>query len=95
MPNHTINFPNDFVLGAYLFGFDQDGKLKLLSVVAPVESEPIKAGQTIESIDGVAASVLLKDSKKMLSVLSAPSGKIFKMVYTVNGVKQNISITKK
>lgn len=95
VPNHTINFPNDFVLGAYLFGFDQDGKLKLLSVVAPVESEPIKAGQTIESIDGVAASVLLKDSKKMLSVLSAPSGKIFKMVYTVNGVKQNISITKK
>ncbi|CAH0184124.1 hypothetical protein SRABI27_01922 [Pedobacter sp. Bi27] len=95
VPNHTLNFPNDFVLGAYLFGFDQDGKLKLLSVVAPVESETLKAGQTIESIDGVAASVLLKDSKKMLAVLAAPSGKSFKIAYTANGEKQNISITKK
>jgi len=95
VPNHTLNFPNDFVLGAYLFGFDQDGKLKLLSVVASVESETIKAGQTIESIDGVSASVLIKDSKKMLAVLAAPSGKTFKIAYTVNGEKQNISITKK
>ena len=95
VPNHTLNFPSDFVLGAYLFGFDQDGKLKLLSVVAPVESETIKAGQIIESIDGIAAPVLLKDSKKMLTILSAPAGKIFKIAYTVNGEKQNISITKK
>jgi len=95
VPNHTLNFPNDFVLGAYLFGFDQDGKLKLLSIVAPVEGETIKAGQVIEDIDGVATSVLLKDSKKMLLVLEAPSGKTFKISYTVNGEKQNISITKK
>jgi len=95
VPNHTLNFPNDFVLGAYLFGFDQDGKLRLLSIVAPVESETIKAGQTIESIDGVPASVLIKDSKKMLAVLAGPSGKNFKIGYTVNGEKQNISITKK
>lgn len=95
VPNHTLNFPHDFVLGAYLFGFDQDGKLKLLSIVAPVENETIKAGQAIESIDGLAASVLLKDSKKMLAVLTAPAGKNLKIVYTVNGEKQNTSITKK
>jgi hypothetical protein len=95
VPNHTLNFPNDFVLGAYLFGFDQDGKLKLLSIVAPVESETIKVGQAIESIDGIAASVLLKDSKRMLAILAAPSGKTFKISYTTNGEKQNISVTKK
>ncbi|MGM9476554.1 aspartyl protease family protein [Pedobacter sp. GSP4] len=95
VPNHTINFPHDFVLGAYLFGFDQEGKLKLQSVVAPVEDETIKAGQLIESIDGVAAPALLKDSKKMLAVLNAPAGKTFKITYTTNGTKQNISITKK
>lgn len=95
VPNHTINFPNDFVLGAYLFGFDLEGKLKLLSVVALVENEMIKAGQTIESIDGMAASTLLKDSKKMRLLLEAPSGKTFKVAYTANGEKQTISITKK
>lgn len=95
VPNHTLNFPHDFVLGAYLFGFDQEGKLKLQSIVAPVEGETIKAGQLIESIDGVAAPALLKDSKKMLAVLNAPAGKILKIAYTTNGTKQNISITKK
>lgn len=95
VPNHTINFPNDFVVGVYLFGFDQEGRLKLLSLVGSVEGETLKAGQVIESIDGVAAPVLLKDSKKMLAVLSSPAGKIFKIAYTANGVKQNISITKK
>lgn len=95
VPNHTFNFPHDFVLGAYLFGFDADGKLKLLSVVSPVEGETLKAGQIIESIDGVAAATLLKDNKKMLAVLGAPAGKIFKIAYTANGAKQNISITKK
>ncbi|WP_343522713.1 retropepsin-like aspartic protease [Pedobacter sp.] len=95
VPNHTFNFPHDFVLGTYLLGFDPDGKLKLLSIVGPVESEILQAGQIIESIDGVAAATLLKDSKKMLSVLSAPAGKIFKITYTADGAKQHISVTKK
>lgn len=94
-PNHTFSFPNDFVIGPYLFGFNELGKLKLLNTIAPVENETIKAGQLIEDIDGITASLLLKDNKKMLEILTAPSGKVFKINYTNNSTKQHISVSKK
>jgi len=93
-PNHTISYPNDFVIGSYLLGFNQNGKLSILSIVAAVQDETLKAGQEIESIDGISAETLLKDKKKMSSILDAPSGRVLKVAYSNNGQKQSISITK-
>jgi hypothetical protein len=94
-PNHTLNFPNDFVLGSYLFGFDQNSKLKVLSQIAGEENPSLKIGQTIESINAIPGEILLKDAKKMMQILSLASGSVAKIGYTLNGSLQTTSITKK
>ncbi|WP_293306787.1 retropepsin-like aspartic protease, partial [Pedobacter sp. UBA5917] len=94
-PNRTLNFPHDFVLGSYLFGFGQDGKLKVLSLIAAEENPTLKITQIIDSINAITSETLLKDPKKMAQVLGLASGSSIKITYQLNGAVQSTSIIKK
>jgi Aspartyl protease len=94
-PNHSLKFPNDFVLGSYLFGFDQDSKLRVLSLIATEENPVLKINQIIDSINAIPGEVLVKDPKKMARILNLTSGSDIKIGYDVNGAAQSTSIIKK
>lgn len=95
VPNHTINYPTDFSLGSYLLGFNREGKLKVLSIIASTEQKDLQPEQIINSINGISADALLKDPKKMALINNAASGNVFKINYTVKGIANTLSITKK
>lgn len=94
VPNKTFNYPNDFALGGYLFGFGQDGKLKVLGLTAGGENAMLKTGQLITSINGVTASTLMSNTKKMEEVLNAAKGTLFKVISSENGTTQTNTLTK-
>lgn len=94
VPNKTFNYPNDFALGGYLFGFGQDGKLRVLGLIAGGENATLKAGQLITSINGITASALINNTKKMEEVLNSAKGTLFKVVSSDNGTTQTNTITK-
>ncbi|WP_165501204.1 retropepsin-like aspartic protease [Pedobacter psychrodurus] len=94
-PNRTIAYPSDFVLGSYLFGFNENGKLSVLSVIATTENPVLTVGQMISSINGIPDAILLKDTKKMNQLLSLAAGSEIKVAFSLKGQLQTTSITKK
>ncbi|MGJ1432367.1 retropepsin-like aspartic protease [Sphingobacterium spiritivorum] len=74
-PNHLYPYPQDFSIGSYLFGYDSDGTLRLLSLVG-AEDEKVKltTGEAISSINGIAAHSFLKDKTALESILNLEKG---------------------
>lgn len=94
-PNKSFNYPNDFVLGNYLFGFDLAGDLKVISQVSNLgEVGTLKAGMKIISINGVSKELLLKDQKKLQTLSLLPAGSAVNLQFLQNGASQNITLTK-
>ncbi len=94
-PNKTFNYPNDFVLGDYLFGFDLTGDLKVMSQVSN-QGQPgvLKEGTKIISINGIPKEALLKDAKKIEVVSSLATGSKITIEYMQSGSKQRATLTK-
>ncbi len=94
-PNKSFHNPHDFVLGSYLFGFDLAGDLKVISQVSNLgETETLKPGMKIISINGVTKELLLKDPKKLQSISALPPGTVINLQYLSGRVKQTTTITK-
>lgn len=94
-PNKSFNYPNDFVLGDYLFGFDLVGDLKVMSQVSNLGQDgKLKAGMKISSINGITKEVLLKDPKKISVIQSLTAGSKLTIEYLKDGIKQPITLTK-
>ncbi len=66
-PNHSYNYPLNFVLGRYLLGFNLKGELTVLSAVrsTPAGETTLKPGTKITAINHFSASTLIKDQTKI------------------------------
>lgn len=85
-PNKTYNYPRDFAIGGFLFGFSVDGVLEVISLTAPENPKlSLKAGVKIKSLNGVSSSTLLKDIKQLQKLLDMPIGTNYKIESLQNG----------
>lgn len=87
-PNKTYNYPYDFAIGGYLFGFNIDGVLKVLSLTAPENAKvSLKDGVVVKSINGIATLTLLKDNKQFKKLIDMPAG----TAYVVESVQSGMA----
>lgn len=85
-PNKTFNYPRDFVIGGFLFGFSVDGILEVIGLTGPENPElSLKAGVKIKSMNGVSSNALLKDAKQLQKLLDMPVGTGYKIESLQNG----------
>ncbi|MFC6100162.1 retropepsin-like aspartic protease [Olivibacter domesticus] len=68
-PNHTFNYPQDFILGGLMMGFDHAGHLRVKFSISPSMRGKIKEEAIVERINGIASEDLLKDIKKLNKLL--------------------------
>ena len=86
-PNHSYNYPLNFVLGSYQFGFNLKGELTVQSAVKPTPSGEIilKAGAKIIAINNLSADALIKDQKKIDQLKALPN----QSTLTINYIDEN------
>lgn len=91
MPNHSYNYPLNFVLGSYQFGFNLKGELTAQSAVKPIPAGEtiLKAGAKIIAINNISADALIKDQKKIDQLKALPH----QSKLTVNYVDENNTAT--
>lgn len=68
-PNHTFNYPHDFILGGLMMGFDHTGHLRIKFPISPSMKGKIKEEAIVERINGIESEDLLKDNKKLNKLL--------------------------
>ncbi len=94
VPNSSINHPYDFVLGNYLFGFDNSGNLSVLAVVKPAENATLQAKQPIYAINGISASVLLNNPKQLEGLLALQAGSPIRLNTDSTDPKQAVVLSR-
>ncbi|MEE1944686.1 retropepsin-like aspartic protease [Pedobacter sp. KR3-3] len=94
VPNSSINHPYDFVLGNYLFGFDNAGGLSVLAIVKPTENATLQVKQRIYAINGVSASILLNNAKQLEALLALQAGSPISLNINASDPKQTIILNK-
>lgn len=73
VPNHSYNYPLNFVLGSYLLGFNLKGELEVQSTIKNVASEfALPKGAKVLSINGISSDVLLKNLNKIEELKKQP-----------------------
>ncbi|MEE1944205.1 retropepsin-like aspartic protease [Pedobacter sp. KR3-3] len=75
VPNKSSAYPFDFAFGGYIFGFDTDGNLTVLDLVAREDSKnQLKPGAKVKSINGLPVETLRNNGKQLEKLLVLPSG---------------------
>lgn len=92
VPNSSINHPYDFVLGNYLFGFDNSGNLSMLAIVKPTENAILRGKQRIYAINGISTSILLNNPKQLESLLALQAGSPIRLNTDPSNPKQSIAL---
>ncbi len=94
-PNHLYPYPQDFSIGRYLFGYDSEGKLRLLSLVG-AEDEKVKlaTGAAISSINGIPTHTFLKDKAALESILNLEKGTSITVESSSDTVKKSYTISR-
>jgi hypothetical protein len=88
-PNKTYNYPHDFVIGGYLFGFNPAGDLEVMGLTGPENSKiSLKPGSIVKTLNGLTAKALLKDPKQFNKLMALPKGS----AYTLESVYRGISV---
>lgn len=91
-PNHCYPYPSDFVLGEYLIGFNENGKLQVLEDIKFNKQAMLKPGSIIESIDHIKSSDLIKDAKKLDQLILTPVGHKYILEYFKEGKLLQMSL---
>lgn len=68
-PNHTFNYPQDFVMGGLMMGFDHAGCLRIKFPVLPGMKGKTKENAIVERINGIESSDLLTNRRKLNGLL--------------------------
>lgn len=68
-PNHVFNYPQDFIMGGLMMGFDHDGCLRIKFPVLANMKGKVKENAMVKRINGIESSDLLKDSRKLNGLL--------------------------
>lgn len=86
-PNKTYNYPYDFAIGGYLFGFTAEGMLEVMSLTSGENVKvSLQEGVKVKSINGFSGPQLLKDRKQLEKLLAMPAGTNFTVLSTQNGM---------
>ncbi|WP_316822262.1 retropepsin-like aspartic protease [Pedobacter gandavensis] len=86
-PNRTYDYPHDFAIGGFLFGFNSDGVLEVQSLTSGENMKvSLKPGAKVKSINGLAAAIFLKDKKQLTKLMSSPVGTDIVVESTQNGM---------
>lgn len=94
-PNKTFNYPRDFAIGGFLFGFSIDGLLEVISLTGAENPKfSLKEGIEIKAINGVLAKTLLKDAKQFQKLLNMPVGSSYTIESMQNGASSKDIIVK-
>lgn len=83
-PNHSFAYPQDFVLGGFLFGFTLDGDLEVLSLTSAENSAiSLRVGAKVKKINNIPVASFLKEPKQLEKLLDRP----LKTKYIVESVQ--------
>ena len=94
-PNHLYPYPQDFSIGSYLFGYDSEGKLRLLSMVGAVDDNvKLATGAAISSINGIPTHTFLKDKTALESILNLEKGTSITVESSSDTVKKSYTISR-
>ncbi|MBE9598995.1 retropepsin-like aspartic protease [Pedobacter sp. MC2016-24] len=94
-PNKNYNYPYDFAIGGYLFGFNPTGELEVMGLTGPENSKvSLKARGIIKTLNGLTAKVLLKDPKQFYKLMALPAGSTYTFVSVYNGISVKDLIVK-
>ncbi|WP_316817652.1 retropepsin-like aspartic protease [Pedobacter nyackensis] len=86
-PNKTYNYPYDFVIGGYLFGFNLEGELEVISLIASENPKvSLTAGVKVKTLNGLTAKMLLKDRKQFNKLMALPAGTNYIVESVRNGM---------
>jgi hypothetical protein len=64
-PNHSYGYPADFVLGEYLVGFNEDGKLQVFDNIKFNKQATLKQGCILEAVNRVKSADMISDPGKI------------------------------
>lgn len=93
--NKSYDYPHDFAIGGYLFGFDGEGALVIQGLTAMGNPHlKLKQGARLKSLNGLSAQQLLKDRKQLDKLLAMPGGTNYVIESVHNGQVFNDTITK-
>jgi hypothetical protein len=92
VPNKSFHYPQDFVLGGYIMGFDHEGVLRIQNPVKP-GLKVIHDSTEVKSINGI-ASALLKDSRQLHKLLELPNNENLSVEIYDKGNAEVISLVK-
>lgn len=94
-PNKTYDYPYDFAIGGFLFGFNTDGNLEVQSLTGGENVKvSLQAGAKVKSINGRSAATLLKDKKELAKLMSSPAGTLIAVESTQNGMSFKDTLVK-
>lgn len=95
-PNRTFNYPYDFAIGGYLFGFDPDGMLQVQGLTEAENSRlNLRVGAKVQSINGISVQMLLKDNRQINKLMALPAGATYIVASTRAGKSFKDSIIKR
>lgn len=93
--NKSYDYPHDFAIGGYLFGFDGDGALMVQGLTAMENPGlKLKQGARLSALNGFSAPQLLKDRKQLDKLLAMPAGTNYVIESVYNGQVFKDTITK-
>lgn len=73
-PDKSYDYPYDFVIGGFLFGFNADGALLVISRVGADSSISLNTGYVISKINNIPAKSLRDGPAMLQRVLDLPAG---------------------
>lgn len=97
VPNHSFNYPLNFVLGSYLFRFNLKGELEVQNTIkaTAANEKELKPGTKITAINNMSANALIKDQKKVDQLKALPSQSSISIDYiNENNEPKKINLTK-
>ncbi|WP_052496652.1 aspartyl protease family protein [Pedobacter lusitanus] len=93
-PNHSYGYPADFVLGEYLVGFNEDGKLQVFDNIKFNTQAVLKPGCILETVNKVKSSELIHHPEKIEHLILAGAGAQYTVEYFKEGKLQKELIHK-
>ncbi|MGY0035196.1 hypothetical protein [Pedobacter sp. NJ-S-72] len=93
-PNHSYGYPADFVLGEYLVGFNEDGKLQVFDNIKFNAQATLKKGCILETVNRVKSIDMISDPVKIERLILSSKGDQYSVEYFKDGRLQQDLIRK-